>query len=329
MSAKSVSGAFQKMHVSKKKETLISFITKYIDVIFRWSIPEAVTDMPPRGMYFVGTVANILALVLFCVLSFGTYESDIKVHFISPSEKSGLCTSVVKPITGTFLADTNGSWESNPRFDSSRAIYQFHFLELSANETFWMEMIADLQLSLVEVGGKMTNLTIDMNVLYWTTWAGYFNIGTTRQAFNLYSDPTVVFNREYVKGVVSNVHSDCNASSFSTYDVGSYILSTTYSFSEFMGNPSCNSVLDPFKAGFSSTYDGDKFTLSYDVRSLVTALAVNAGIIERHSLRPVFGSMYNYSYQNTSYKSVQLYNPRYPGTSVGQARVNRSCLSLL
>lgn len=313
MSTKSVSKAFQKMHVEKKSKTLSDTLREWFDIIFRWAIPEAVQDMPPRGMYFVGISSIVTATLLFLIIVWATYGSNINTIYLSPNENSGICESVARPISGVYLADVNGSWNSNIYYDSSLAIYQFRFQELRANASFWKEMIGNLSISIDLVAAKMKIQPLDINLLWWLVWEGNFAVQGTTQYFGFYSDPTVVFNRQYVHGVISNVVSDCNATSSSKYDVGSYYLSLTYSFSEFMSNPRCTSVMNPYTMGYDPVYDGDEFTLSYDVRSLVTALAINGKILGFGAMRPLVGSIFSFIYNNVSYLSGQFQNSRFPG----------------
>lgn len=313
MSTKYVSTAFQKMHSLRKHESVWSVTRSYFEIAFRWAIPEAVAEMPKRGMYFVGILANLMAIIVFCLLTYSSYQSNINTIYLSPTENSGQCETVQRPLTGVFLADTRGLWESSPFFDTSKAIYQFHFQNISVNDTYWTTMIEMLNVSLQDVGRLMVSQTIDMNIVYWTAWAGFFNVGEARQFFNFYSDVGVVFNREYIHGAISSVNYDCTATSISSYDVGSYELSMTYSYAEYISTPGCAATLDPFHVGFAPLYNGDNFVLSYDVRSLVTALAINYRIIDRHSLRPMLGFIYDYVYHNITYISAQFYNTRYPG----------------
>jgi hypothetical protein len=313
MSTKSVSRAFQKMHVKKQTKSNWDALRESFDIVFRWAIPEAVQDMPPRGMYFVGLSSVFTASLLFAIIVWGTYNSNIDTIFLSPSEDSGICQAVARPISGTYIADTNGSWNSNVFFDSSRAIYEFNFQNFRSNRSYWDAMFQSLQTSLIQVGNKMPSQPLDVNLLYWLTWVGDFNVEGSLQYLNFYSDVSVVFDRQYIQGVISNVGSDCNASSISRYDVGSYELVTSFSYSEFMSNPSCANVINPLLLGYDPLFDGDEFTVSYDMRSLVTAMAINAKIITLAVLRPLVDSIYPLEYKNVSYATGQFYNTRYPG----------------
>lgn len=312
--SKSVSKAFQKMHVEKKSKQMSDVTRECFDIAFRWAIPEAVRDMPPRGMYFVGLWSIITATTLFAVIVWETYNADLRTVFLSPSEDSGICTLVQRPITGTYIADTNGSWNSNVYFDSSRAIYQFQLQEFLANQTYWNEVIDTLQIATTEIGAIMQTQPLDINILYWLAWVGNFNVNGEFQYVNFYSDVTVVFNRQYVHGLISDVNSDCNASSDSRYDVGSHVLTTTYSYAEFISNPQCSSIIDPHMLGYDALYDGDDFTMGFDMRSFVTAMAINARIIDLTVLRPLINTIYPLYYNNVTYVEALFYNTRFPGT---------------
>jgi hypothetical protein len=243
--------------------------------------------------------------------------------FLSPiSATSGsICEPVLSPVSATYLADSNGYWETSTYFDTSRALYQFTFHNYYVNNSGWVEIMNELEGQLQGVGNLMSTLMLPSNILYWTAWSGHFVSTTevaepTTQYFNMFADVAVIFNRQYVHGIISNVDSDCNASTSSTFNPSTYIISTTYTYEEFVSNPRCSAVVDPALVGYNSFYDGDQFSLSMDVRSLVTALAVNENIISVTLLRPVMNSLTTYLYRNTLYVIGDFYSPRYPGMFV-------------
>ena len=199
------------------------------------------------------------------------------------------------------------------RFDSSKALYQFHFQELYMNISGWDSMFYSLNNTLQRYGAAMLQQDLAMNIIFWTSWVGFYYSGESVQIFNMFSDVGMVFDRQYVHAVISSVESDCNASSASFYDTGSYELSLTYSYSEFIANPRCSGTIDPVLLGYNPVFDGDEFTLNMDVRALVTALGINTGILSAESLRPVFGSFTPYNYSNITYLVGNYYNIRYPG----------------
>lgn len=317
------------MHVTRKSRQISDIAREYFDIVFRWAIPEAVQDMPPRGMYFVGLMSIFTAALLFVVIVWITYDSNIKSIYLSPND-SGYCSPVDRPITGIYIADTNGSWNSNIFYDSSRAIYEFHFQEFQSNGSYWSDMILGengLQVALQYVGNAMKTQPLSGNIIYWLAWVGNFDVHGAAQYLTFYSDVSVVFDRQYVHGGISNQQSDCNATSSSKYDVGSYVLSTVYSYAEFSTNPRCNLIVNPHTLGYDPLYDGDEFTLSYDVRSLVTALAINNQILGLAALRPVSDSLMPFEYKNTSYATGLWYNPRFPGMNPIFCTINLSELN--
>jgi len=314
---KSVSTAFQRRHVEKKSTGILNTIKEYFDVAFGFLVPDEVKEMPGHGMYFVGILANIGAAVIFSLLVWETYESTLNTVFLSPNSTSGICYPALRPLSMTVLADTFGSWQSAALFDSSRAVYSFTFQEYTVNNAGWKNTTGNLQGSMAIIGALMTNLTLPINILYWTSWTGFFDAhgsnGNTTQEFNLYGDVAIIFNRQYVHGLISNVDSDCNATSTSNFDPATYILSTEYSYKEFVSNPSCSKIINPVQVGYDGLYDGDSFVLEMDMRSLVTAMAVNQNVITLRELRGVPGSFGPYIYRGVAYVLGNYYSTRYPG----------------
>lgn len=325
MSVKSVSTAFQRSHVEKKSASLFDTIKEYFDIGFRFLIPDEVQEMPIKAMYFVGIMSNLAAAVVFYLLVYQSYNSNISTIFLSPNNSSstGDCFAVQRPISASYLVDEMGYWESSSFFDSSRAMYQFTFQNYYVSETNWSVMIHNLESNVKIIGDRMSGQILAANLVYWTAWTGHFSSNSngdttvdrtsTTQLFNFYGNPSIIFNRQYVHGLISNVDSDCNATSNSNFDAGTHIMSTTYSYNDFVTNPSCSRIVDPVQVGFDALYDGDQFTLSMDVRSLVTALAVNMHVIDIPQLRPVVGTLGPYSYLGVSYIIGSFYNLRYPG----------------
>ena len=312
----SVSKAFQKMHVARKPKTAFEAVGSYLDMGFKMIIPDAVKDMPPRGMYFVGILGNLAALLFFCLLVLLTYNSNMKTVFLSPSEDAGICSPELRPVTGNFLADANGLWQSSTKFSTSSALYDFTCQTMRVNNSQWASMVVDLENSLTLLGESQKNYSLAENLLVWTSWGGGINTGDMLQFFTMYSDVGVVFNREYVHGVISNVNADCNASAVSSFDASTYILSLEYSNDEFTSNPGCYQTINPQQLGYDPIFDGDEFTMSFDVRSLVTALAVNTGLIDLDMLRPVVGSSFVYEYLGKEYSIAKFYDPRYQGSQL-------------
>lgn len=62
-------------------------------------------------------------------------------------------------------------------------------------------------------------------------------------------------------------------------------MQLSYSIAAYQGNPNCSSIAPPSLFGAKSYVRSDSFTIGFDVRSLFTCLAINAGIVDTNALQ--------------------------------------------
>jgi hypothetical protein len=110
---------------------------------------------------------------------------------------------------------------------------------------------------------------------------------------------------------VSNVLSDCNAPATSSFNPGSGEMQVTYQLSEYTSNPNCSSVAPPGLFGYKTYVPTDTFSIKFDVRTLVTCVALNSQIVSPSVLQVTGRS--NFNYKNATYPRVAYVDPRYPG----------------
>lgn len=121
----------------------------------------------------------------------------------------------------------------------------------------------------------------------------------------------VVFNKENTVGTVSNYKADCNASSTSSFNPSTGIMQVTYSIDEYTSNPSCNDNGSPSQFGYSSISRASTFTIDFDIRTLITVVAVNDMVSSPRDLQLV--DEVSYQVGDASYYSASYVDPRYPG----------------
>ena len=159
----------------------------------------------------------------------------------------------------------------------------------------------------------MLNYTLAENLLVWTSYTAFYTFGGKRQNFYLYSDPAVIFDRQYIRGVVSNQLADCSLQSLTSFNSATYIITIEYDYTQFLENPTCNTTLDAIALDYKPLFDGSYFNFEVDVRSLVTALAVNTRIISITSIEEIPSLRANTTYKDNVYIVGQFYDARYPG----------------
>lgn len=313
MSTNTVSTAFQRAHVDKKPEGTFQYIGHVIDEIIINAVPEAVKDMPKRSIVVISILGNLAALILFCSLVFISYNTTLSQVYLSPSLHGGVCQTVARPLDGTFLADTKGNWQSSSKFSPTEAVYQFKYQQLVQDMKTYEFMIDILNSSLYEIGDMMENYTLAENLIIWTSWGGFYDNQGKRQNFNLYSDPSVIFNRQYISGLVSNQDYDCNEESTTKFDSATYIISISYPFKSFFANPTCSSTLSLLSVNYVEIFDGQYFSFNTDIRSMITALAINTHIIYLDNIAEIPNHRLNVTYLNQTYTIGSFYDPKYPG----------------
>jgi len=129
----------------------------------------------------------------------------------------------------------------------------------------------------------------------------------------MFSNPAIIFDRDYIEGTISSVYGDCNASSVASFDAANYILALSFDVNEFKENPICMAAMVPEDMGYDPIYDGDEFKTNIDVRSLMTVIALNVGILDVSQLQNIGNATVPYYYNNITYAMGSYYDTRYDG----------------
>lgn len=157
------------------------------------------------------------------------------------------------------------------------------------------------------------NYDLASNLMYWMSAAFVSYPGNTAQRFVFVGTPLVVLNRQKILGTVSNVRGDCNASSAATFDSSNGLLSLVYDYNEYVNNPVCNTSLPPSLLSYLPDADANRFTIQLDTRSIITAVAINMGILDIDSLVELIDFRSNYTYGGQDYTVNVYYDSKYNG----------------
>jgi hypothetical protein len=125
-----------------------------------------------------------------------------------------------------------------------------------------------------------------------------------------------ILNRGITAGTVSYVLADCNAAATSSFNPGSGELQVTYQVAAYMSNPNCSLAAPPSLFGYKSYVPTDTFSIKFDVRTLVTCVALNSMIANPNALQMTAESTFVYEDAagvNTTYPIAAYVDPRYPG----------------
>ena len=278
-------------------------------------------------MYYYGTVAHILAISMFIYFTWVNYESQANQAFIVVSESDGSrCQTVPINITGSYLADSGGNWVGFPDFVYAQSLYS---LELSNfyihSNSQYVEMMDNFKSALDDIGRISMHQDLSENLLYWMSFIQYFSVEYPTstdfnsigygqlQSLQMTGNPQNVFQLTYVKGSVVGASGACPLFSYSNFDQANSQLQNTYfNYSQFIANPICSAAVIPASVGYINYLDGDVYTITMDVRTFSTAMAVNYGVVPINVLKLVDKETRSFVYRNVSYAIAQYYDERYP-----------------
>lgn len=277
-------------------------------------------------MYYYGFVAHILAISMFIYFTWENYESQVTQPFIVLSESDGSrCETVPIAITDTYLADSGGNWVGFPDFVYSQSLYSLALSNFEINhKSQYIEMMNTFKTALDEIGRVSMHQDLSENLLFWMSYIQYYDVENPSanfndvgygqlQSFQMTGNPQNVFQLDYIKGSVVGASGSCPLFSYSTFDQANSQLQNTYvNYTQFINDPICSAAVIPDSVGYVSYLDGDVYTITMDVRTFSTAMAVNYGVIPINNLKVVDKELRTFTYRNVSYTIAQYYDVRYP-----------------
>jgi len=310
---------------SRKEEykdvfTRTSFF-EYCHEEFIKSLPSTeIKELPSFYMYSVGFVVHATTFGFFLYFFITSFSAAISEKFLALSGSSGHCNDVLSSPSATLLADYNGYWEGEALFSYSESLYNFQMNNWATNLSNYQYVMGVMlgENSLQVVGELAVNYNLASNLLTWMSYSGIvISENSEKQKFTMNGDPTVIFDRKHQRGSIGNYFGDCNAESSTTFNSGTSMMSITYNYAEFTNNPNCSGTVNLADMGYNPAFDGEYFSLSYDVRSLASAVAVNQQVQYPDNFWFIAGTEMNYTYEQdgTSYLYVmgQGFDDRYPG----------------
>ena len=273
---------------------------------------DDVQALPKNYRYSIGIFFYTVLGVIFAVLFNQAYHKSRTTKYLSPITSNIYCHNISATNTGTYLATMNGLWQGNPSFEYSSAAYQLqvtsHAFPVS-NYTSGMETVYQKIFNLTKI---MNTSDLSLNLLIWMSYN--IQISGITNYFTFTGNPTYIFNRQHATGSLSSVHGICqNASVTSGYDFTSSTLSSAYFYHKFIVNPICMEAAIPQYFGFLPKLSSDSFQLRLDVRSIVTALAVNTGGLSMNNMNQISSTKTNFSYKGVNYIAAQYYNQKFYG----------------
>ncbi len=263
---------------------------------------------------------DICCEFFFITVGLSGYTTHISLQFVSLQASSGNCLPVSKPLTGSFLATTAGLWEGQEGFYSNEAILSVNFASLGVTSDGFTQLITSLEGLTNSYGTVVATQNLALNLVFLMTTSIPFTMQGYVQVIQFTAVPNYVFNRESIQSFVSNhAHGTCSANSFSTFDVSTATFRITFNYAAVVSD--CKHFFSPTQFGYSKNpaATANTFTLNMDMRSFVTAFAVNAAYISAASLevvpvsQVVTKSDLTFPYGGEMLVLRQLFNTRFPG----------------
>jgi hypothetical protein len=284
---------------------------RQLDTSFLQNIPsDRVKQLPPIYLYPVGTIVLFVLVGIFVAVFVPGYNAAIRTKFLSPvgSGNSKYCDDVTISNTGTFLATKTGNWQGSPSFAYSNSTYSINLVNVQMDENEFAYSMRHAYANLEEIGNYAVTQNLGINLLYWMSWV---YVGANLERFSMTGTPLVVFQKEHTVGTISNKQGDCNGTSLSSFNPSTGILQLGYDLAEYNTNPTCAGNGDLSLYGYSSIARSSMFTVDFDVRTLITAVAVNSNVTSVNKLQ-VVASVF-YKVKGVPYFSASYVDPRYPG----------------
>lgn len=87
----------------------------------------------------------------------------------------------------------------------------------------------------------------------------------------------------------------------------------TYKIDDFLADSACTSIMNPNIYGYNTLSKPESFSLVFDIRTLITAIAVNYGYTSLDTLVAIPNTSFNFTTFGTYVEAGWYYDPRYPG----------------
>jgi hypothetical protein len=306
----------------EQNQSLIGFLKKRFEALIFQVVPyDPIKRYPPNFMFCMGGLLiafigfffllDLAYLVVTNVndreyLAFDTESDDIP--FFKWFGEGG-CKPVRSFPTGAFRATYDGRWEGQPGFNYTNGIYKFTTTNFHEGYKEMMDIVKD---KLYSVGEQAKSQDLARNLLDWFSFTYLPDQADPATRFNLLGDPVSVFDRQYVFGTISNEEADCNLpdqDAFVNVPSGEIVLQFPKDGFQ-KGCSGRNNMGELTYLGYKGFGHSSQFELSVDLRSLMTAIAVNYNVLNVGDLSKIPGI---HGSVGNEWKYYGYFDPQYPG----------------
>jgi hypothetical protein len=313
---------FQKKTTEFRKEptafeSFWEYATSRLDKMFLDYLPsDDIKAMSPEYLYPIGAFTFMCLIGIFLSLFINGYYSTVNSEFLSPlSDKmaSKNCFLIPTVNTGTYLATQEGYWQGQDGFKYGLATYDLTIVSTNMTNDQYRYLMNKVYYSLQFIKDISVNYDLASNLVYWMSSVFVPTDGNSAQRLTFMGTPLVIFDRQKVVGTISSVVGNCNATSTAAFNSGNGLLTLSYDYNEYVNTPVCNQSISPTFLSYLPATDNGRFSLHLDTRSIITAVAINMGIMEVDDLVEIPDLSSVYVFEGVNYTVKVVYDPKYNG----------------
>jgi hypothetical protein len=270
--------------------------------------------IPNQYKQTLGSFFVVSSIIVFVLLFLQFYFTDLNAKFLAPLQDATadkFCTTVDVSITGTYMASSKGVWEGNGAFTARDGMYKLTVKNLIISMEDYETAMWSTFDSILLLGEKARRSSMPENLLSWMSYTT-LPFGSSAQRFSSIGTPTKVLARSNIMAAIGSVDSMCLLEPDVKFDVNNGVIWTTYDTEAYYNDSQCIGTLDPV---LFNSFPFSKFSLQLDTRSMITALAVNKGIISISMLEIIVDpkDVDPIEYNGSYFSGSAFFDPRYPG----------------
>lgn len=250
---------------------------------------------------------------LFVTIFYFTFKNGQNERFLSISSEDMICNEVLRPFTGEYLIDELGNWEGSVDFSYTLAIYSIDFSDFKGSLESFRELMDGAFDSIESVGIVSKHLTLAGNVMLWIGYQGSAEVLGKRQILRFTGSSSAVFDSVHRSFGIGDAQGSCSLVPQTSYDRGANKFRIEYSATDYLSDETCTRILNPFHVKYQPLFDLDAFRIDISVFSIVTATALNLGIISSYELENVKGTLSEIEHNGVTYEYGSFYYRRFPG----------------
>jgi hypothetical protein len=264
------------------------------------------------AMFYLAVVCATFAYLLTT-----GYESALHTQFLAPyfgnnAEPDSNCALMTISYTGHFLLSRTGFWEGSSNFTYNKATYALDVTSYSATSNIYRDDMNSIYAGLLRYGELAKIQPLDNNLMLWMSLV-FVNNSSNAKRLSLTGNPLVIFDRDNIGAAVSSMFGNCNVSSSPSFDSSSGMMSVSWNYKSFMAEPKCTKAMNPTYFGYDDLTKPDMFTLAFDIRTIISGIAVNMGILKLDQLEEINEYRTTRMVDRRHVTARFFYDPRYAG----------------